>query len=120
MSKRDEDLVKVVRVTHPVRKLDLSWSSEEEKTKEESAKDLEEKLEAGTQEFLVDNGDPTPTMPKDPPSILKVSKPSKPSMLQVAQSGMFQGVNPAFGSLHQAGGNKENISEAEYANIWYL
>ncbi len=50
MSKRDEDLVKVVRVTHPVRKLDLSWSSEEEKTKEESAKDLEEKLEAGTQE----------------------------------------------------------------------
>ncbi len=99
MSKRDEDLVKVVRVTHPVRKLDLSWSSEEEKTKEESAKDLEEKLEAGTQEtqegqdqtgnFLVDNGDPTPTMPKDPPSILKVSKPSKPQRQNMQTSGIF-------------------------------
>jgi hypothetical protein len=79
-------------------------------------KDLEEELEAGTQEtqdgpdqtgnFLVDNGDPTPTMPKDPPSILKVSKPSKPSMLQVSQSGIFQGVNLAFGSLCQAGGTR--------------
>jgi hypothetical protein len=29
-------------------------------------------------------------------------------------------VNPAFGSLHQAGGNKENIPKPEYANIWYL
>ncbi len=91
MSKRDEDLVEVVRVTHPVRKSDLSWSLEEEETKEE---------------FLVDNGDPTPTMPKDPPSILKVSKPSKPSMLQVSQSGIFQGVNLAFGSLCQAGGTR--------------
>jgi hypothetical protein len=61
--------------------------------------------------------EPTPTMPKDPPLILKVSK---PSMLQVAQLGTVDRVNPAFGSLCQAGGNKENIPKAEYANIWYL
>jgi hypothetical protein len=113
MSKRDEDLLTVVRVTHPVRKLDSSWSSEEEEIKEESANDSEEESEAGTKEtqegldqtgdFLMYNRDPTPIMPKDPLSILKVSK---PSMFQVAQSGMVEGVNPAFGSLCQAGGTR--------------
>jgi hypothetical protein len=72
-------------VTHPVRKLDSSWSLEDKEMKEESANDLEEDSEAGTKEtqegmdqtgnFLINNMDPAPTIPKDPFSILMVSKP---------------------------------------------
>jgi hypothetical protein len=85
LTEQDEDLIEVVWVTHPGRKSDTSWSLEEKVTKQESANDLEEELEAGTKEtqegpdqtsnFLMDDGEPTPIMPKDPPLILKVSKP---------------------------------------------
>jgi hypothetical protein len=110
MREHDEDFIEVVQVTHSGRKSDSSWSLEEEVMKQESANDLEDELEAGTKEtqegpdqtgnFLVNNREPTPTMPKDPPSILKVSK---PSMLKAAQSGMVDRFNLAFGSLRQAG-----------------
>jgi hypothetical protein len=70
---------------------------EEEKMKEESANDLEEASEAGTKEtqegmdqtgnFLINNMDPTPTIPKDPFSILMAGI---KAMLQVAQLDMVQ------------------------------
>ncbi len=127
MSKRDEDLVEVVRVTHPVRKSDLSWSLEEEETKEESEKRIWKKSwkqgprrhRMGQIKLAISSwtmGTQHQLCPKillqssryqsHQSPILKVSKPSKPSMLQVSQSGIFQGVNLAFGSLCQAGGTR--------------